>query len=194
MIADEVQELGQSLGITFPPVGHVFDARGFRPPYAPDDTRPSSRTSLGRHSGWHPSHVRTMLEDYPVALDAFGESLSALWADLHSGPVTIVAYCLAGEMRSVCMTRVLAYYLSAFPCRVAMNLQVYHLSALQGRWRASHHVQCRDARAAGESSVGRDARAASESSLGMCSECRGPLGDNLTLQLFRQLGMPTLGS
>ena len=124
-----------------------------------------------------------MLEDYPAALAAFRASLSAHWVRAnHTNAVTIVAYCLAGEMRSVCMTRVLAYYLSAFPCRVAMNLQVYHLSALQGRWRASHHVQCRDARAAGESS------------LGMCSECRGPLGDDLTLHLFRQLGMPTLGS
>ena len=125
-----------------------------------------------------------MLLDYPVALEAFRQSLPVLWAGLHDGPVTIVAYCLAGEMRSVCMTRVLAYMLSVFPCRQDMDLQVYHLSALAGHWQTSRNILC-------ESSRG--TRAAGESSRGMCSECQADLGDGLTMLLFRQLGMPVLG-
>ena len=98
--------------------------------------------------------------------------------------MTIVAYCLAGEMRSVCMTRILAYMLSVFPVRQDMDLQVYHLSALAGRWQTSRHILCTDA----------DTHAAAESSRGMCSECRADLGDGLTMLLIRQLGMPILGS
>ena len=182
-IALGVQAVGRSLGINFPPVQHVFDARDFRP--ARGAPWPATQPMSRGHSGWHSSHVQSMLLDYPAALEAFCQSLPPLWADLRSGgPVTIVAYCLAGEMRSVCMTRILAYMLSGFPCRDSMDLQVYHLSALTGRWQTSGHVRCADA----------DTHAASESSRGMCSECRADLGDSLTLLLCRQLGFPTLGS
>ena len=181
-IALGVQEIGRSLGINFPPIHHVFDARDFRP--ARGAPWPATQPTSEGHSGWHFSHVQSMLLDYPVALATFRQSLHPLWANPRSGPMTIVAYCLAGEMRSVCMTRILAYMLSGFPCRDSMDLQVYRLSALAGRWQTSRHVLCADA----------DTHAASESSRGMCSECRADLGDGLTMLLCRQLGMPVLGS
>jgi len=131
-IAREVRAVWQSLGINFPPVEHIFDARDFRPPWSARPRGPPAPSALAGHSGWHPEHVQSMLEDYPAALDNFRASLPVLWKNLDSGPVTIVAFCLAGEMRSVCMTRVLACMLSAFPNRRDMDLQVYHLSALSG--------------------------------------------------------------
>ena len=120
----------------------------------------------------------------PVAFEAFAKSLAPLWAKLRGGPVTIAAYALAGEMRSVSMTRILAYMLSAFPIRFRMDLQVYHLSALQGRWRTSSQVWCQDA----------DTHAAGESCRGMCSECQAELGDVMIVDLFKHLGFPVLGS
>ena len=118
----------------------------------------------------------------PVAFEAFAKSLPPLWAKLRGGPVTIAAYDLAGEMRSVGMTRVLAYMLSAFPARENMDLQVYHLSALQGHWLTSPTVLCTDV------------DVEPDSSRGMCAACRADLTDGLILQLFRQLGMPTFGA
>ena len=115
----------------------------------------------------------------PVALGAFARSLPPLWANPHGGPVTIAAYDVAGEMRSVGMTRILAYMLSAFPARWNQHLQVYHLSALEGHWLTSPTVLCADA------------DVEEESSRGMCAACRADLSDGLTLQLFRQLCMPT---
>ena len=193
-IASEVLAVGRSLGINLPPVDHVFDARDFRPPRPARGTRPprpaqgaqqpSPWPSGEGHSGWHRAHVESMLQEYPVALAAFVESLPALWATPRGGPVTIVAWCLKGEMRSVCMTRVLAYLLSAFPCRENMDLQVYHLSGIGGHWQRSHSVLCRSA----------DTDAASRGSRGMCPECLADLGDGLAVNLFRRLGFPTLGS
>ena len=118
----------------------------------------------------------------PVAFEAFAKSLAPLWAKLRGGPVTIAAYDLVGEMHSVGMTRILAYMLSAFPARENMDLQVYHLSALQGHWLTSPTVLCTDV------------DVEPDSSRGMCAACRADLTDGLILQLFRQLGMPTFGA
>ncbi len=139
----------------------VLDARPFRPKIPVGRNRPVQE--FPGHSGWHPGIVASLVlyDAWPSFVQSVREQFPAVLAEGARGrSASIVAYCNAGEIRSVAVARVMHLLLTLLNCRPFSFVSVYHLADSQGHWAKSRDF-CR-----------------------MCSECKQELRESTIVELM----------